>query len=122
MPADKLWASRFRAGLCCTPVTISLNVPATMNVRADVSAMTVNSVHTIRKAIVPPKSMSIAVTQSDWMESKYGEIDRTFQSRSINSDNIATVMDMTAAKHHKSLSNTSQDLRQLVIHKYQKNL
>jgi len=51
-------------------VTISLKVPATMNVSADVSLMTVNSTQTIRKAIRPPQSMRPAVSASARVLSK----------------------------------------------------
>ena len=50
------------AGPAYLPVTISLKVPATMKVRADVSAMTMNSTHTIRNAITPPSIIKSIVS------------------------------------------------------------
>lgn len=94
-------------------MTISLKVPATMNVRAEVSAMTVNSVHTMKNAMVPPKSISIVVLARDWIESKYGEPGSTIHKRSITSDRIATVTDITAA--HKGFGESP-----CTLHGYQK--
>lgn len=47
------------------PVTISLRVPATINVNADVFEINMNSAHTILKAIRPPNSMIPRVTK-EW--------------------------------------------------------
>ena len=59
-----------RVRLRLVPVTSSLKVPATMKVRAEVCWMTVNSVHTMRKAMTPPKLMIPAVTSMAWAEAK----------------------------------------------------
>ncbi len=93
-------------------MTISLNVPATMKVNAEVSAMTVNSVQTMKKAMVPPNSISIVVVARDWRESKYGDPGSTIHKRSITSDMNATVIDITApqerAVSHQAIWGPSQ--------------
>lgn len=53
---------RVESNNAVVPVTTSLKVPATMKVKAEVCAMTVNSTHTIMKASRAPTHRMRAVT------------------------------------------------------------
>ena len=83
-------------GTSIAPVTISLKVPATMKVSADVCWMTANSVQTMTKAMMPPNAMMAAVRPRLSSDTKYGDVGSTRQRRSTRSDMTSTVTDITA--------------------------
>lgn len=77
------------------PVTTSLHVPATKNVRAEVSFITLNSVHTIKNASSAEKKINKIVNMVCSHVMKYVDLPRN-QGCSTRHEIKNTVIDITA--------------------------
>lgn len=100
------------------PVTTSLHVPATINVRADVSFITLNSVHTITNASPAEKNISKTVIMVCCQVMKYVEFlrDRGCSTRHATRNTVKDITAVTQAINNSTYK--PKNLCDILVVKY----